>query len=274
MEKLTKEELIAIILEQNKLIAELRARIEELEAKLGMNSGNSSKPPSSDGLKKPAVKSLRKKSGKKPGGQLGHKGSGLKTEREPDRIVVVKPDICGACGFNLGAEPTYQADTRYVYDVEIEVKLIKYVIEEAVCPACDTVTRAVPPECKGTVNYGSMIRTLCVVMTNYAHVSIDKTRKILRDLLEVPISGGTIKNIQREFAEKTGDSIKEIKENLLKSPTLNVDETGMRVEGKTRWVHVASNSRYTLITVHKNRGREGTESGEVVQNYEGTLIYS
>jgi hypothetical protein len=274
MENLSKEELIAIILEQNKIIAELTIKVTELEARLAMNSGNSSKPPSSDGLEKPPAKSLRQKSGKKPGGQYGHKGHGLKLESKPDEVIRVNPIECSGCGFNLSLEPMLHADTRYVYDVVIEVKLVQYIIEKAVCPQCGTETVGTPPpECKGTQNYGNAIRTLCVVMTDYANVSIEKTRKILRDLLDIPISGGTIKTIQRECAAKTGDSIKEIKKNLLASPTLNVDETGHRVAGKTQWVHVASNSKYTLLSVHKKRGREGTEAGGIVSEYEGTLIH-
>jgi len=267
MENLSKEELIAIILE-------LKREIAELKAQLNMNSGNSSKPPSSDGLKKPPAKSLRKKSGKKPGGQLGHKGHGLKIEREPDEIIIVRPIVCDACGFDITGEPLIHADTRYVYDVQIEVKLVKYEIQKATCPECNSeIAGTPPPECKGTQNYGNTIRALCVVMTNYANVSIDKTRKILRDVLDVPISGGTIKNILRQCAAKTGDSINEIKKNLLESPVLNVDETGMRVAGKTQWVHVASNSKYTLISVHEKRGKEGIEAGGVVAEYEKTLLH-
>ena len=98
----------AVILKQNVIIAEfmariaeLMARIAELESRLNMNSTNSSKPPSSDGLTKPAVKSLREKSGKKPDGQKGHKGHGLKIERDPDEVVVVQPIECPGCGCGL-----------------------------------------------------------------------------------------------------------------------------------------------------------------------------
>ena len=143
-----------IIREQEAIIAKLMARIAELEAGLNMNSTNSSKPPSSDGLAKPAVKSLRKKSGRKPGGQPGHKGHGLKIEREPDEVVVVQPIECPVCGSGLCDAPTFHADTRYVYDVQIEVKLTEYDIQEAVCLGCGATVVGTPPEeCKGTLNY-------------------------------------------------------------------------------------------------------------------------
>ena len=270
----TKEELIAIIVKQNMTIAILKARVHELEQQLNQNSSNSSKPPSSDGLAKPTAKSLREKTGKKPGGQKGHKGHGLKIEREPDEVIIVEPVSCTECGATVQGEPTFHADTRYVYDVQIEIKLTKYDIREAVCPECGSVIVATPPpECKGTINYGNTLRALCVVLTNYAYVSIDKTRKILRDVLDVPISGGTIKNIMREFASKTDSVIGQIKERLKASPVLNVDETGVRVAGRTQWIHAASNAKYTLVNVHQKRGREGSESGGVLGEYTGIAVH-
>lgn len=272
--ELTKEELIAIIMKQNEIIAKLTAKIADLEARLNQNSNNSSKPPSSDGYKKPPVKSLREKSGRRPGGQSGHKGHGLKIVREPDEIIVVEPEKCSECGQSLMDTPTFQADRRYVYDVQIDIKLVRYDIRAAVCSNCGTtVTATMPEECGSTINYGNSLRSLCVILTQYANVSINKTHKVLRDLLGVPISCGTIKNVIRQFAGKTDGTIASIKANLLKSTTLHTDETGMRVAGHTQWVHVASNAKYTLITVHKKRGKEGSDSGGVLPEYTGTLIH-
>ena len=264
----------AVILKQNMTIAELMARISEFESRFNMDSTNSSKPPSSDGLTKPAVKSLREKSGKKPGGQEGHKGHGLKIEREPDEVIMVQPIECPGCGCGLCNETTFHADTRYVYDVQIEIKLIEYDIQEAICPCCGaTVGGTLPGECKGTLNYGNNIRALAVVLTQYAYVGIDKTHKILRDLLDVPISAGTIKNITQQFASKTDETIAEIKKKLLESPILNVDETGSRINGRTQWFHVASNAKYTLVTSHRKRGKEGSDAGSVLPEYEGVLVH-
>lgn len=266
-EKLSKKELVEIIIM-------LTAKVAELEARLSQNSQNSSKPPSSDGLGKPSVKTLRRPTGRKPGGQGGHEGHGLKIEREPDETVVVEPIRCEECGSDLSSEPKFHADTRYVYDIEIKVELKKFEILESVCPNCGATTGGTPPvKCRGTVSYGNGIRSLCVVLTQYGFVSIDKTRKILRDLLGIPISGGTIKRIQSEFAGLTDKPIDEIKQNLSKSPTLNADETGGRVAGRTQWFHVVSNSMFTLISVSGKRGREGSEAAGVLRNYTGTLVH-
>lgn len=264
---LSKEELVEIILKLGEQIAELKVQIEA-------NSRNSSKPPSTDGLSKANAKSLRKKTGRKPGGQKGHKGHGLKLELEPDEVVRVEPIGCSGCGFDFAGVKSNESDTKYVYDVQIKLKLTRYEIYQTECPICGIVVDGKPPEdCKGTQNYGNMIRTLAVVLTQYACVGIDKTRRILRDLLGIPISGGTIKNIMRQFAGGTGATIREIKENLLISPMLNVDETGGRITGKTQWFHVASNSKYTLLTAHATRGKEGGIAAGVLPEYEGVLVH-
>jgi hypothetical protein len=274
LEKLEKAELIAIVLKLSEKIAELSARIAELEVRLNQNSTNSSKPPSSDGLTKPVSQSLREKSGLKPGGQKGHKGHGLKIVGEPDKIVMVMPTVCPECGTALEGVPCSQYGTRYVYDVIIRIELVKYILQSAECPSCGSIVRAAPPSgCEGTINYGETIRSLSVILTNYANVSIDKTHKILNELLGLPISVGTIKAINAEFAGKTDDILSEIKERLRESAVLHLDETGLRVRGKTQWIHVASNNRYTLVTVHRKRGKDGTDAGGVMPEYEGIAVH-
>src|SRR5450830_407462 len=101
----SREELIALIAAQAAEIAALKAHIAELERRLGLNSSNSGKPPSSDGLKKPArVTSLRERSGKKPGGQKGHKGETLRQVTDPNEVIDHYPSACSTCGAGLDPE--------------------------------------------------------------------------------------------------------------------------------------------------------------------------
>src|SRR5450756_361521 len=111
----SREELIALIAAQAAEIAALKAHIAELERRLGLNSSNSGKPPSSDGLKKPArVTSLRERSGKKPGGQKGHKGETLRQVTDPNEVVDHYPSACSMCGAGLDPETSVGHSARSI----------------------------------------------------------------------------------------------------------------------------------------------------------------
>jgi hypothetical protein len=125
------------IAERDALIAELTKRIEELTHR--KNSGNSSVPPSKDGYHKPAPKSLREKSGKKPGGQDGHKGNGMKIDREPDEIISHKPAMCEGCPY-ADICKLRGCETRYEYEVEVKTKLIAH--EVMGCDCCQLTGQA------------------------------------------------------------------------------------------------------------------------------------
>src|SRR5271169_4231683 len=116
------EAIIAALREQNTaqqaLIAQLQERIAELERRLGLNSGNSGKPPSSDGLKKPVrVSSLRERSGKKTGGQNGHPGETLRRSETPDATIDHFPQTCAGCGEALSAAMATDHIARQVFDL-------------------------------------------------------------------------------------------------------------------------------------------------------------
>ncbi len=101
-------ELEALVASQAARIAELEAALSELRARVDRNSRNSSKPPSSDGYAKPAVskdRSLRRRSGRKPGGQSGHDGHRLECREDPDRAVLHTVDVCECCGRDLSQDP-------------------------------------------------------------------------------------------------------------------------------------------------------------------------
>ena len=124
----TVNELKQIIVEQKQLIAELREQ-------LNKNSRNSSKPPSSDGYRKPAPKSLREKSGKKPGGQAGHKGQNLKIAIEPSKVITHMPEECQCCHrYEVCQGHAYISETRRVVDACVEVKVTAHKAMEVVCP--------------------------------------------------------------------------------------------------------------------------------------------
>src|SRR5450631_1457832 len=153
----SREELIA-------LVAALRAHIAELERRLGLNSSNSGKPPSSDGLKKPSrVSSLREPSGKKTGGQKGHPGTTLRRTENPDATVDHYPEACTACGEALTAAMAKGHVARQVFDLPEPTPLVvtEHRAHDCCCVICGTQTRAAFPDgVTAPVQYGKRIGAL------------------------------------------------------------------------------------------------------------------
>lgn len=116
-------------------IAMLKVQVAELSEKLNQNSRNSSKPPSSDGYEKPTPQSLRKCSGKKPGGQKGHPGKNLTIDREPDERIRHMPSCCEGCANAARcAEHAQLAETRYVVDAVVRVNIAAHEALTVECP--------------------------------------------------------------------------------------------------------------------------------------------
>lgn len=121
------------------------ARITELEARLAANSGNSHRPPSSDGLAKPAPRSLRGKTGRKPGGQPGHRGETLQQVANPDDERVYEPGPCHRCGRCLSGRPVTGVERRQVFDLPpVAVEVTEHQLVEREC-VCGHRTRATAP---------------------------------------------------------------------------------------------------------------------------------
>jgi transposase len=272
LEKQSKDELIDMILNMQAQTLALLGKLAEFEARLNMNSTNSSKPPSSDQWKKP--QSERKKSGKKPGGQPGQKGYGLKIEREPDETIALKPAVCEKCSADTCDTEGTVVDSRYKVDIEVRTIITRYDQVEVVCPICETANIGQFPESTTSrTQYGEGVRAIGVLFTHYAMVGYDKTQKILNDVFGVPISTGTIVNHVKEFAQKSEPALHEIAQKLKNSALLHCDETSIRVNKKKQWIHTASNGEATYNTVHPKRGQVGTDDNGVLKEFSGTVVH-
>ena len=247
-------------------------RIAELEARLGMNSSNSSVPPSSSPFSKP--QSLREPSGKKPGGQPGHPGRGFKLPHAPDQTIVLEPDHCAGCGADLDGVVGEVSETRYAVDVEVNVIVTAFEQMAMKCPHCGETTVAdFPANISSTKQYGEGVDAAVVLLNQYANVSMAKTSKILDHVLGVPISTGTVANIINKCSVHCTPTLEQISESLKKSKVLHVDETGMRVEAQNYWLHNAGNKEWTYNTVSPKRGSEGTDANGVLKNFSGTAVH-
>src|SRR5487761_1826533 len=254
----SREELIALIAAQAAEIAALKARIIELERRLGLNSSNSGKPPSSDGLKKPArVKSLREPSGKPSGGQKGHQGETLRQVAEPNKIVDHFPRSCATCDLVLTPAMSAGHRTRQVFDLPEPAPLVvtEHRAHDCRCPACGTHTRALFPDgVNAPVQYGQRIAAFVTYLLHYQLLPEDRLAELMADLFGVKLVAATIARMSQTFAGRLADFVEALRNLVAGAPVKHMDETGFRIGGKTQWLHVASTALLTFYRVCAKRG--------------------
>lgn len=273
------EEQSARIAELSAEIASLNQTIRELKEQINKNSKNSSKPPSSDGLKKPAVnknKSLRESSGKKQGAQEGHDGVHLSVISDPDHIENHMHSDCTGCPHR--AECLSKAcikETRHEVDTVVTVDVTAHnTIEVRECPLHGGVkTGSFPENIKATVQYGKNLQAMVVAFNTVGAVSINRTHEILSSVFNIPLATGTIKNMVTRCAESLKDTYERIRLRMISLGLLHCDETGGRVDGKTCWVHVASDQDYTYLTINQKRGQIGMDAADVLPHARGIIVH-
>ena len=270
--KLEKEEIIDILFG---VIEKLTLKVAELEVRLNQNSKNSSNPPSSDKFGKPTPKSLRKPSGKKPGGQKGHKGNGLRIVQEPDQYIEHHPIDCIACPKAQSCMVAKQVDeTRYSIDIKIETETTVHQTLYVLCPKSNRVIEGeFPKHITGTIQYGVNLEALAISLNVDGAVSINRTHEILSSVFNIPISTGTISHMVSDCAKTVQPRVNEIQEAVMVSPIIHNDETGTHIDKKTHWAHVAATALLTYIAIHTKRGREAMDAIGVLLNYCGTAIH-
>ena len=260
-----------VIAAKDAQIVALTARIEELTHK--KDSGNSSKPPSSERLNKPAPKSLRTKSGKPAGGQPGHKGSGMKINREPDEIIEHRPAQCESCPC-VGVCKLRCCETRYEYEAVVETKLIAHKVLG--CKACTLTGEAVqgtfPSNITGAKQYGPGVAGLAVSLLVNGCMSVDRIQKLLRSL-QIPISSGTVQEMLTKAAKLVQEPVERIRQTVIQLPVAHYDETGWRVAGKLHWLHCACDEQWRYYTVQEKRGQEGITDMGVLPNASGVAVH-
>ena len=251
LNQLSKDALIALLLAQE-------ARIAELERRLGLNSSNSGKPPSSDGLNKPPrVSSLRERSGKKTGGQPGHPGETLRRSEAPDAVVDHYPAQCGVCGAPLTEAMATDFVSRQVFDLPEPQPLIvtEHRAHGCRCAGCGGQTRAGFPDwVNAPVQYGKRIGALVVYLLHYQLLPEKRLATLMADLFGVALVTATIARISQDCAERFQGFAAAVRDRVAAAPVKHLDETGFRIGGKTQWLHVASTVLLTFYRVSARRG--------------------
>jgi transposase len=276
------DELAALVAQQAATIARLEAEVAalraenaELKRRLGLNSQNSSRPPSSDSpFVKPAPKSLRRRSGRKPGGQAGHPGSTLAQVADPDEILRYEPGSCGGCGSDLSAAPQVGVERRQVFDLPpIRVRVTEHQLITRRC-GCGTSTCAVAPSgVSAPVQYGPQIAAIILYLYVGQFLSKKRTAQALAELFGTPVSEGTVSALTRRAADGLTGFGDTVADRLADAEVVGFDETGLRVAGGLAWVHCARTDRYTLITCHPKRGRAGIDAADVFPRFRGIAVH-
>ena len=248
---------------QEIIISQLRTENAELKSRLNLNSQNSSKPPSTDGLrKKPAFP--REKGGQQ-GGQENHHGKTLEMVKLPDQIIICKPERCN-CGRDLSQESATILSHRQEFDLpKPSLEVIEYQLAQVICPGCGQKHQGSYPKwVNAPVQYGISVKALVVLLNNDYKLPFKKIQDLFNDLYGYSINEGTIISANQSCYENLAQTETAIQNRIIASAAVNSDESGIRCNGKLHWLHVASTALYTYLFVHKNRGKEAIESDKSI----------
>jgi transposase len=256
-------------------LADAEARIEDLQARLGMSSKNSSKPPSSDGLAKPAPRSLREKSGRGPGRPKGQAGFTLEPVADPTHRHRHEPHACAGCGGGLAGAPVVGVDSRQVFDLPpVALEVTQHDMVSRQC-SCGTVTKAAAPAgVNAPVQYGPRIAGAGVYLFHGQFLSKGRTAAALGDLFEAPVAPGTVASWTAKTAEViTDEVIPVITDRIAGAEVAHFDETGLRTAGNLAWMHSASTDTDVLLSVHAKRGTKGMDAANVLPRFKGVAVH-
>jgi transposase len=265
----------AALTERDVLIDASRAENAELRRQVGQDSRNSSKPSSTDSpFDKPAPKSLRRRSGRKPGGQPGHPGATLRQVENPDEVLVHEPQACCDCGLGLDGRLVTGITRRQLFDIPpVAVKVSEHQLVEREC-WCGARTRAdAPAGVESPVQYGPRIAAIIVYLYVGQFLSKKRTARALAELFGTSISEGTVAAMTARAAGGLDGFLGLVRERIAAAPVAHFDETGLRVEGRLRWVHCASTGTYSLIFVHDKRGTAAMDAAGVLPAFTGVAVH-
>ena len=260
--------------QRDEMIAQLLQRVQVLEERLSKDSHNSHLPPSSDRFVR-KQKSLRKPSGKKPGGQAGHQGKTLQFSSAPDEIVVHAVERCQHCKLDLRAVGPRALHRRQVLDLPpMRLVVREHQAEQKYCPSCSQMTIAPFPETvRAPLQYGPSIAAIGVYLVQQPLLPLARTCEILEDIVGASMSEATLCSLIQQCAENLGSMETQIKEALVQAEVIHQDETGLYVQGRRNWMHVTCTPLLTHYLVHASRGHKALEAIGIVPDFTGTSVH-
>jgi transposase len=255
-------------------LAVLQSQVADLAAQVKANSRNSSKPPSWDGPAKPSPKSLRGKSGRKPGRPEGQPGATMELTDHPDKKVRHRPARCGCCGKSLKNAPVTAVERRQVIDIPpVKAATTEHQVLTVKC-GCGRETKAQAPDgVTAPVQYGPRIMGAGIYLWHGQFLSRDRACRALSDLFGCAPSPGALAAAARKTAGFLAPALAAITRHLIACEVAHFDETGFRTAGRLAWVHSASQGKFALFTVHAKRGKDGMKAAGVLPHYHGIAVH-
>jgi len=224
------------------------------------NSNNSSVPPSKDENRPFKSKSLRKKTGRKPGGQKGHEGTTLKMVSDPNEIIDHAPEYCECCGKDIGSIPGEFVERKQVIDLPpIEPVVTEHRVYKKECSCGHITMSSLPGGLQAPVSYGPMIESLTGYFHSRQYIPFLRMQEIFRDIFSVPISEGGIHCLLNRLSSKALPLYHRIREMIKNSLVVGTDETGGKLNGKKIWIWTWQNDRLTWLCGSNNRGYKTIE---------------
>jgi len=257
-------------------IEQLEAENAELRRRLGLDSTNSHKPPSSDGYQKKTVKpGLPKAEKRAHGGQVGHPGNTLKRVAQPDRIQLHLPERCSCCGrFFRPDEACQVIHSRQVFDVpETKLAVPAHRLGQRMC--CGVWQRGeYPAAVTAAVQYGAGVRALVTKLSVDHKMPLEQISQLFEDLYGYDLNSATIEEALERGYTLAESVERQVIGHLLEQQTVHFDETGVRVAGQLHWLHTASTATHTHLFVHEKRGAAALASeASVLKDFHGTAVH-
>jgi transposase len=257
-------------------VLHLKTENEELRRRLGLNSENSHKPPSSDGYRKKSVRPGLPKDGKKAvGGQKGHKGKTLRQVEKPGKVELHLPKTYSICGRNIAVEEEYQEiGQRQVFDLpDPQLEVIEHRLCAVEC--CGQVQNgAYPVHVKSSVQYGPGVRALVTKLSVNHKMPLAQISTLFTDLYGLNLNSETVETALELGYDLSAPLEATVKAALQDAAVGHFDETGLRVAGKLQWMHTAGNKDYTYLFIHTKRGKKALLSEQsVLKDFRGYAIH-
>lgn len=273
LDRMSHAEKNALIAQLFDLLSSVEQRLQELEGRVAKTSRNSSKPPSSDGLRRGAAEPRRR--GERPsGGQSGHPGRTRRMVEHPDAVVERHPQGRCRCGLDLDKQTARVKERRQQFEIpEPRIVVTEYRQWRVRCACGCEHCGEFPPDITPNVSYGPRLKAYAVGLIEGHFVGLERTAEILGDQYGVQPSDGTLQRWVVQASERLNGAYAAAGAAVLAAEVAHFDESGMRVAGQLHWLHVATSETAICYTTQAHRGQAGMEAGGILPAFQGCAVH-